>query len=166
MADFPALTWDTLEGWPTQFEDWYNDHLPFRDDLIRLDSAMKYYGLHMSPNDEVIPGEGEWLFYNKRSDGNPMGTYQGGQRFTEAQMAQVAANMTAYRDDLAAMGIDFYLFITPNKATVYGDKVSRWVGTPAEVSPTDEVVTYLQEYTDLQVVWCAEELRQARAASP
>lgn len=69
QAEFPVIgrtlsngTPVTIDNFPSLFEDWFNDHLPFRNQLLTLNSFFDYTVLKTSSSDQVIVGKDGWLF--------------------------------------------------------------------------------------------------------
>ena len=43
MASRPMLTIDSYKTFPTEFEKYYNDNIPFRNQLIRFNNSIDYF---------------------------------------------------------------------------------------------------------------------------
>ena len=162
MAEKPELTLDTYGEYAQEYENYYNDKIPFRNTLITLNSAIDYFVFHRSSSTSVIPGKNNWLFYCKESDGDPLGSYQGKDLLTEEELKALADNCVAQRDFLAAQGIEFVIFIGPNKERIYSEYMPEQYGKPTEHYRAEQIVEYLQEHTDLRVVYPYNELMQAK----
>lgn len=158
----------TLETFPTQFEAWFNDHLPFRNQLLTLYGEAEYRVLKTSSSESVIVGKDGWLFYKgaQVADEDPIGDYMGTDLFTEEELQKIAANFTQARDELAARGTDFVIYIAPNKERVYSEYMPDMYGEPAEYGRMQQVVDYLTQNTDLKVVCGYEDLMAFREANP
>ena len=70
LAEMPALSFDGLKGladslqaFPSLFNSFYNDHVPFRSQLIELNSVMSVELFGDSASDSVVLGKDNWLFY-------------------------------------------------------------------------------------------------------
>ncbi|MBO5092855.1 MAG: hypothetical protein J6C33_00685 [Lachnospiraceae bacterium] len=158
----PAFSFAAAEEFPAAYEAYYNDHLPFRNQLIRLGSKIEYYVFKGSSNQNVIRGRDEWLFYNSSLDDNPIEAYKGMDLFTEEELARIADNLTHTQAVLAAQGTEFVLFIAPNKERVYAENMPDYYGAPAENYKVKQLVDYLREKTDIRVVYPYEELMEAK----
>ena len=158
----------TLETFPAQFENWFNDHLPFRNQLLTLHGLTEYKLLKTSSSQSVIVGKDGWLFYKgaQVADEDPIGDYRGTDLFTEEELQKIAANFTAARDELAARGSDFVIYIAPNKERVYSEYMPDMYGEPASYGTMQQVVDYLSANTDLKVVCGYEDLMAFRAENP
>lgn len=166
LAERPNLTIAEYASFPKKYEAYFNDHLPFRNQLIELNARVDYFIFHRASNDQVILGKEGWLFYGTREDGDPIDCYLGTSLFSEEQLENIAANCLAMRDDLAGMGTEFVLFIAPNKERIYSEMMPSSFGPPAERYAVQQVVDYLRQNTDLRVVYPYDELMRVKAAMP
>ena len=164
-ADGVATTYETAAS---EFESWFEDHLPFRNQLLTLYGLFEYEVLKTSTSDSVIVGKDGWLFYKgaQVADENPIGDYMGTNLLTEEELETIAANFTAARDELAAMGSEFYVYIVPNKERVYSEYMPDMYGEISDYSSMQQVVDYLTENTDLNVICCYEDLMEYKEANP
>ena len=167
-AEKPVLSLQTLENYPQEFEAYYNDHIPFRTQLVKANSSFFLKFLRQSPVDKVILGKDGWLFYNPRgSDGDPIADYQGIRTISDAQMDKITQNLLRIRDNLREHGQEFVLMICPNKQSIYGnDFLSDQFATGNTYTIGDQLVTYLQAHTDLTIVYPKEALLTAIQNDP
>ncbi len=158
----------TPETFPAQFENWFYEHLTFRNQLLTLHGLTEYKLLKTSSSQSVIVGKDGWLFYKgaQVADEDPIGDYRGTDLFTEEELQKIAANFTAARDELAARGSDFVIYIAPNKERVYSEYMPDMYGEPASYGTMQQVVDYLSANTDLKVVCGYEDLMAFRAENP
>ena len=148
---------------PGEFEGFLSDHVPFRNQLVTLNSALNYYVFGQG-NDKVAAGKDGWLFYCYSSDGDPIACYQGANLLTEEELKSLADNCVRQRDYLRDRGIEFVIFIAPNKERIYPEYMPDKYGPPAENSRVQQIVDYLRENTDLRVVYPYDELMEAKAS--
>ena len=159
----PSIELAHLPDFPEQYEDYYNDSLPFRNQLIKLNSKIEYYIFKNSSHEDVIVGKNGWLFYNKKADGDPVATYKGLVLFTEEELEQIAGNLEKSEKKLADMGCEFVLYIAPNKERVYYEEMPDYYGMPAEYYKVGQLVEYLEEHTDIRIVYPYHELMEAKS---
>lgn len=157
LAAFAVLcsSWVIGKGYKT-------DNIPFKNQLIAINNSIDYFVFHKASNERVILGEDQWLFYDCKDDGDPIGSYQGTNLFTEADLLAIKNNCIAQRDFLASQGKEFVIFIAPNKERVYYEHLPDRYGKPAEMYRALQVVEYLRENTDLRVVYPYEELMETK----
>ncbi|MBQ9513163.1 MAG: hypothetical protein IJR58_08210 [Lachnospiraceae bacterium] len=154
LADFPKLTTENIREYPGQFEAYFNDRLPFKYQLIFLNSWINYYVFHTTNSKSVIVGKDGWLFYkgSQVMDEDPVGDYRGTNLFTDEELAQIAANMQHTKDFLAERGCEFAILIAPNKERMYDEYMPDEYGDPAQYNRIVQVTEYLREHTDVTVV--------------
>ena len=92
------------------------DNIPFKNQLIAINNSIDYFVFHKASNERVILGEDQWLFYDCKDGGDPIGCYQGTNLFTEADLLAIKNNCIAQRDFLASQGksLSFSLCQTKN----------------------------------------------------
>ncbi|MDY2590011.1 MAG: hypothetical protein SOW32_07460 [Agathobacter sp.] len=162
MAARPQLSMDTYNTFSKEYEAYCNDCLPFRNNLIKLNSTIDYFLFDRSSNSNVIIGKDDWLFYDNIADGDNIGHYTGVRMYTEEELQLTAQNCINMRDSLAEQGIEFVLYIAPNKERVMSEYMPDKYGKPAENYATLQLVNYLRENTDIRVVYPYEELMEAK----
>ena len=175
LAAFPYSEESASDGEPTtyataasEFESWFEDHLPFRNQLLTLYGLFEYEVLKTSTSDSVIVGKDGWLFYkgSQVAGEDPVGDYMGTNLLTNEELETIAANFTAARDELAAMGCEFYVYFAPNKERVYSEYMPDMYGEVSEVSALSQVVEYLTENTDLNVICAYDDLMEFKEENP
>lgn len=162
LSTLPVFQWENLTTYASEVENYINDHLPFRNQMIRLNSMLRYSIFHSSTDNRVVLGKEGWLFYNDRNDGNPIEQYKGYNLFTDNELEVIAKNLSEMKETLAKEERDFVLFIAPNKERVYSEYMPEYYGEPAETYAVLQVVEYLQEHTDIKVVYPYDELVEAK----
>ena len=162
LAELPMLSISTISQFPGQFEEYINDHLPFRNQLIRAYNLMDYYIFHTSDSDRVVIGDEGWLFYSDVKDGDSIAAYKGQNLLTDEQLEKIADNLTRSRDNLQKEGIEFAVFIPPNRERMYPEYMPGFYGDPAPDYPVMQICQYLRTHTDIQVIYPYEELLEAK----
>ena len=102
---------------------------------------------------QTLMGKNDMFFYKTELDGKPIWDYMGINHFTEAEMAAIAANLTATREHLNAVGIEFYTMCIPNKEIIYAENMPDTIARVNEVSRGEQLAEYLHENTDLVFVY-------------
>ncbi len=162
LATRPTLSVDNYTTFPEEYEAYYNDNLPFRDILVKINSSIDYFVFKKSAADtNVIVGKDNWLFYGNTSDGDPLGAYQG-ELFTEEELQNIAQNCVDTEQFLSDRGKEFVIFIAPNKERIYSEFMPEQYGEPADMYKTLQLVQYLRENTDLRIVYPYDELIAAK----
>lgn len=167
-AEKPVFSLETIGEYPKAYEEYFNDNLAFRTQMIEANSLIDFYLFRQSPVNKVIIGKDGWLFYNPNGkDGDPIADYRGSNLFSQEQLLQMANNLLEARDSLRAQGKDFVVYIGPNKESVYGDDYfPSDYALDASYTRADQVVEYLSENTDLVIVYPKEDLQQTIENNP
>lgn len=160
LAERPNFTIANYAEFPKEYTDYYNDHIPFRNNLITLNSAIDYYLFRKSTNDYVIVGKDNWLFYKRQDDGDPISCYQGTNLLGLEELKSLAENCIKQRDFLEKQGKEFVIFIAPNKERIYWENMPSQYGKPADNYKALQIYKYLKENTDLRIVYPYEELME------
>lgn len=166
LAEKPALTSENFESFPAEYEAYYNDALPFRNQLIRLNNTLQYFLFRQQDINGVAIGRDGWLFYCSEEAGNPVNQSLGCWHFSEEELQTMAESMQTTKDSLAERGIEFVLFIPPNKETIYMEKLPSYYEQQDEYTATDQLTDYLRAHTDVTVVYPKEELLVYKAKHP
>jgi len=166
MAEKPVFSLEEAEAYPKAYEAYYNDHLPFRDQLIKLYNSLLYYGFGTSSHENVIVGKDGWLFYGSPTDGTTIECYTGNVLFSDEELKRMEVNLTYLQDRLAEQGIELVVFIAPNKERVYSEYMPEYYGEQAEECMLNQALSYLRERTDIRIVYPYEELMAYKEAHP
>ena len=94
--------------------------------------------------------------YKSSEDGNTIADFEGKELFSEAEKKQMKETLLQTQNELQKRGIDFYLFIAPNKESIYYEDVPS-VYKHAKFSRTDLLVQYFQN-NEINVVYPKAEL--------
>jgi hypothetical protein len=104
---------------PKMSENYVNDRFGLRRQLVHLNSLL-HYRLGVSSSRDVVIGKDGWLFYTADK---LMEQHTGADIFTPPELENWVKQMEADRDWLAKRGIAFYIVISPDKNTIYPEKL-------------------------------------------
>lgn len=162
LAKKPVLKWERIEEFSTDAENYINDYLPFRNQMIRFNNILEYYVFNNSNNGNVIVGDEGWLFFKEGEENSSMECYKGTNLFTEEELQQMLDNLITTRDSLAKTDCEFVLFIPSNKERIYAEYVPDYYGDPAEEYATLQLVEYIRENSNIRVVYPYETMLQMK----
>lgn len=155
-------TKDELFAFPESFSSWYNDHLPYKENLVAVKSELEISVFHELDSDHAILGTVKpWLFYKEPTDGEQIANYKHTNTFTDTQLSEIHAELSRIKDRLSGHGIDLALLIVPDKETIYGpDYMPQYIKVmEARPARTDILTEYLsQNAQDIKVVYPGEQL--------
>ena len=95
LAAFPQDT--GVEEWPGAFEDWLNDHAPFRNQFMSLNGRLNW-ALGTLDSSDVLLGKEHWLFLKDVSDSKSISDYQGLTAYSEEELADFVNTLSTLRD--------------------------------------------------------------------
>ncbi len=162
MSTRPLLTLESYETFANDYTAYFNDNIPFRNNLITMNSAIDYFCFGRSSSDKVIIGKDNWLFYSRIDDGDPISCYKGTNLYTEEELADIATNCVMQRDFVESLGKEFLIFIAPNKERIYSEYMPERYGNPADNYRVLQVYNYLKNNTDLRIIYPYDELMLAK----
>ncbi|MCR4584392.1 MAG: hypothetical protein K5686_01585 [Lachnospiraceae bacterium] len=161
LAGRPEFSAENYGSFAKEYEAYFNDHLPFREELIGME-AMTDFLLYKSSSDRVIAGKDGWLFYSAKNDGDPLKNYTGDDLLSKSQLKSIAEKLGKVDEYMKSRGGRFILFIAPNKERVYSEYMPEKYGAPAEQSAVTQLIAYLEKNTDVEVIYCLDELLEAK----
>lgn len=151
LAAFPQVfneSGELNDGLRSGFESWFNDNIGFRDSFLRIATHIKVKLLHISTSEKVHIGKDGWYFY--RMDHN-LEIASGEYPLPEEMLREIAQKQQTISDYYASQGIEYFLVLTPSKASVYPEYIGG-EDYKVGVSPCDILEHYLEEHTTVQTV--------------
>lgn len=141
------------------FDKWFNDRFLWRDSFLSLNSYVFDY-LRTHGNNRVLIGKDGWLFY--KGD-NSLRNFQNLDLFKEEELKKAVKYLTDINDWAKANGKKFYYMICPDKNKIYGEYLP-YVNqiNPNSKSRANQLIKYLQENTDVKVIYPYEALYKAK----
>ena len=136
LYEKPNLKLSKLTKFSKEYENYYNDHIPFKNEIRSTYSKFLYTKLNMSFSEKVILGKDGWLFYNSINDGTSMSDYQKTINFSKEEKELIKENLVDTAKKLNDKGSELIIFIAPNKEIVYStdnffdDKLYEYVSIP------------------------------------
>ena len=161
LAERPVFDIDSFVDYPMNYEAYYNDNLPFRGTLISINTKIDYFIFHKSSSNEVTIGKDGWLFYNYT-----LRDYKKDNLYSREQLEEIKNNLLATQDFFEERGIEFILYIAPNKSSIYGAYMPSYIEQNEGESRVEQVVEYLRENTDVMIIFPEEELRKVVEEHP
>lgn len=148
LASKPILVLTNINEYPKKYEEYFNDYLPFRNELVKLKNLNDIFVFKNVFNRIVFLGKEKWLFHKWNN------TYS----FNEEELETAKNNLVHFRDELKKKNIDFILLICPDKQLVYPEYVPNYIKGKLPNNGTEIFVEYIKNNTDIKVVYPKEEL--------
>lgn len=161
LTSFPTAQ-TSIEQWPGQFEDWLEDHAPFRNGFLTLKAgAGRLVGSLDSSN--VLLGKEGWLFLQDVSDSKSLSDYQGLTSYSQEEMASLAGTLEKLNQILTQKGSRLALIFAPAKEGVYSQYMPDSIPVVSRPTRVQALVEYLNQNTQVPVLFPLEELNTAGA---
>ena len=148
LASKPILVLTNINEYPKKYEEYFNDYLPFRNELVKLKNLNDIFIFKNVFNRIVFLGKEKWLFHKWNN------IYS----FNEEELETAKNNLIHFRDELKKKNIDFILLICPDKQLVYPEYVPNYIKGKLPNNGTEIFVEYIKNNTDIKVVYPKEEL--------
>lgn len=161
MAARPQLSLKNYGNFANEYESYFNDTMPFRSVLISLNKKINYFAFHESTSNSVILGKDGWLFF-----ADTLADYQRYNLYTDEELDNIKNNVLNTKAYFDERGIEFIIFIGPNKSSIYGDYMPDRYEVNESSSRTEQVVAYLRENTDVAIFYPKDDLLEARNKYP
>ena len=157
LASKPIFMSTNINEYPKKYEEYFNDYLPFRNELVKLKNLNDIFVFKNIISDRVLLGKNKWLF---TKNVNSIGKYMGIERyyFTKEELEVAKNNLIHFRDELKKKNIDFILMVCPDKQFIYSEYMPDYIKRKSIKSGTDIFVEYIKNNIDIKVVYPKEEL--------
>ncbi len=144
-AEFPDIL-DNPADFPAGFDSWFNDRLPFKNQLKKIHSAINLALFNTTSSARVVVGMDGWLFYNNYGVENPIDDILGKSTFSEEESEIILNNVREADSGFAGNGSRFVLMVPPNKETIYNGQLPNWLGKKiTDQTRMDLLYGYLEE---------------------
>jgi len=165
LAEKPTLSFSNLTDFPKLWDAYYNDHLPYRNQIVTNWRNMHFVLLNESVNDRVIVGKDShnepWLFYNDKNDGDEISYIDGRKKLDAKVLDNAASRVKNETNKLKDKGIDLYYIVGPNKSVVYSENLPSQVEVKGDYFA--EAHNYLQKKGVDNIFYSPETLKNAAA---
>lgn len=161
LITMPRFSLEGYGNYSKEFEDYYNDNMPFRSWLISLNRKLNYFVFHETLSDLVILGDDGWLFSTET-----LADYQRNNLYTEDELEIIKNNVLNTKAYFDKRGIEFIIFVGPDKSSIYGEYMPSRYEVMGNESRTEQVIAYLRKNTDVVVIYPKDDLLLAREQYP
>ncbi len=131
-------------------EEYVNDQLGFRDDIVYSQAYLDVFALKKSPNELVIIGDDHWLYYALPYTAKD---FQGVVQYGDADYEYWEGDFQYRRDWLAARGIYYVLVLVPDKKSIYPEYFPpQYPVVHPDNTLLDQFLPIIHARTDIHVV--------------
>ena len=163
LARFPDLFINGRfnQSFTSQFDIWFSDHLGFRDELLSFNASrqMEMYNKLLVNSEYSIGPYGDLL----HTTNDEILDFAHANLLSEEELVKVGQSYQVISDWLAEKGIDFYYVQCYSKHSIYPEQFRDDIKQVNDISKTDQVIFYLQENTDVNVIYIKPTLLEAKA---
>lgn len=159
----PELSLSGLKEYPSLYEAYFNDYLPFKNPIVAFGKLSDIRVFGEVTSDSVLIGKDGWMFYKLANDKeDSLADYQGTNHYSEAQLQELLALFQSAREHLEKNGIDFILYLVPNKERVYSEYMPDSVKVINPQSRAELLGAYLKDHGESRVYYPLEEFKWAK----
>jgi hypothetical protein len=163
----PAPQWKwtkkALQKFPLAWEAYYKDHFGWRNSLLQAHSLLLVQVLKQSTSEDIVIGEEGWLY--TANDGT-LRDYQGLLPLTQEELEFFRQTLEARRDWLKKRNCHFLFILTPDKQSIYPEYLPNYLQNRKRKTRADQLIEYLNQNSDLDVIDARPLLRQAKSLGP
>lgn len=163
LAEFPDLfiNGKLNNSFPAQFDIWYADHLGFREEMLSFNASRQFemYNKLLATSEYHIGPYGDLNY----ADNDMILDYAHANLLTEEELVKLGQSYQIISDWLAEKGIDFYYVQCYSKHSIYPEQFRDDIEQIGDISKTDQVIFWLQENTDVNVIYLKPTLLEAKA---
>jgi hypothetical protein len=160
----PEFRVDPLSDYLKLYQRYYEDNLIYRGYSVYLNNLFKVKVFNKSPLDKVLLGKNKWLFMARESNRDLIGYFRNIYHFTPKELEYWADVLTERKNWLRERGIIHIFVIVPNKNTIYPEFMPDYFRKISKESRLEQLMLYLKDKTDLELIDLREVLIPAKAA--
>lgn len=145
LAKLPEF--NSIEKFPQEFENYFNDNFGLRNEMIDLFGRIKVNIFKSSPKPEKVQfGSDKFLFYNNTED-EVFGSYTNTTLISPEDLSKIYKKFATRRDLLNSNGIIYVSGFWPNKHTIYPELLPASMKTQikGKISQADQIVNYFKK---------------------
>jgi len=147
-----------LRTFPARFDAYYADRFGYRDELVRVHNRFKWFWLGLSPDESIVQGRDDWLFYSAE---NALEQARGALPFEEAELLGWRRMLESRRDTAADHGAHYIWVCGTMKAQIYPEYLPNAL-KPFGESRLDEFLEYMALESDVEIIDVRPELLAAK----
>ena len=155
FAEKPILDIKHLSTYPQLFETYFNDYVPFRNELVQLKNIIDVIIFNNAVSDTALLGKNDHMFYNSF---NLIKDYMGLYIIDDNTMHRMRDNIILFNNELNRIGIDFILMICPDKNFIYPEYMPNYIKRKYSYNQTDKFIDYMQNTTNIKIVFSKKQL--------
>jgi|WetSurMetagenome_2_1015567.scaffolds.fasta_scaffold09895_3 alginate O-acetyltransferase complex protein AlgJ len=160
LATKPQLNLRTLGSFPKEYEKYFNDTFPFRNNLIQLHNIILVKFLQVSPVSGYVIGRNGWLFYKGEHK-----DLWGSKPYSDKELQYISSIISTHTTVLKESGIYYIRVMVPNKQTIYPE-YAPFTTRKASETRLAQLTQYLRGYDDINTIDLRKPLLEAKKQYP
>lgn len=148
LAEFPQFSKENIPSFPKEFENYINDHAPFRSQFLSLNAGINLGIFQSVDNPSVIRGQHGWYFYRTE---NSIRDYRGQNQFSREELTIFLTKIQETSEHFQKLGVEFAVLLAPNKETIYSEYMPAAYTRLSDTTRYDQLEQGLREMTDIPV---------------
>lgn len=159
----PELSISTITLYPNSYENYFNDHLAFKNEIRKLRSSVNYKLFHVSSNNNVIVGKNGWLFYNsdEAKDGITISALRHINEYDDEQIKQIKDKIITTKNELKKKDIDLYVWVIANKEAVYSEYLPKVININRN-GPESQIKKLIDNGNEAEIIYTKESLLKGK----
>ncbi len=153
LSERPTFRLDSMADFPSRFNNYFNDHFPFRKLLIKVHSMWSSEMFSVSAVSDVLLGEEGWLYLMQYNNINTLEEYKGMLELPVSKLESIRLNLERRKRILDSLGIKFVVFVAPDKHSIYPEYIPKSIKRRGPFpSRLDQVIQYLKEHSTVSIL--------------
>jgi len=146
----PSLSFKDWHRYPSRFNRYFNDHFPFRNELVTINAKLKVDYFNVSPvPTHVMLGENNYLYFSHREI---IDLYAGTKLFKEAELEKIKQNLENRTKWCKERGAEYVLVIAPLKHTIYSEYLPPFLKKKNPINKMDQLYEYLNKNSTVKLI--------------
>lgn len=160
LAKKPPFSISNITKFPKNFNEYFNDTFSLRSQAISLISYLETVYLNVSPMpDKVLIGQAGWLF---SAQWGVLDDCRGLTPLSEKNLKEIKDNLLDHKQWLDARGIKYYITVSPDKQSIYADKLPKYFGGKCQDTALNQVISYLGPDFPVKIIDPSAKLLEAK----
>lgn len=162
LASKPELDYSNYLEFPNLYEDYYIDHIAYKNQFIKLNNLINIKLFNTLDNSQVVLGKNNWLFY-KGEGGIAINEYKADNLYSEKQLMKILDNVVEYKKKIKeTTGSDFVLMLIPDKEHVYSEFLPNYIQSKSTYKRIDQIYNYITQNSDVKVCYPLNRLKSMK----
>ncbi len=140
------------------FNDWFNDRFYLRNNFIASNDLKLLLSKNWKTKD-VIKGKEDWLFLGWN---NAVNSYSNKMPLSDDELLKIYKYLNNINNRCKAHKIKFYVFIAPDKSTIYEEFYADSIKKVSKVSKTEQLIDYMNKNSDIKIIYPKNKLLEAK----